>query len=81
MTMDEIVRTLQEVLGKRRPIVHQPAKLMKIATWPMRFLPTPMLSPDSVDFITQEVEIDPGPAQEFFGFPFRTLAEGLREYL
>jgi NADH dehydrogenase len=81
MTMDEIVRTLQQVLGKRRPIVHQPAKLMKIATWPMRFLPEPPLSPDAVEFITQDVPIDPRPAQEYFGFTFRPLVEGLREYL
>ena len=35
----------------------------------------------AIDFITQEVEIDPRPAQEYFGFTFRPLAEGLREYL
>ena len=69
------------MLKKRRPILHHPAGLMKRLVWPMRFLPEPMLSPDSIDFITQEVEIDPRPAQEYFGFPFRALEEGLREYL
>jgi len=81
MTMDEIVRTIQQLLKKRRPLLHHPVKLMKRLVWPMRFLPEPMLSPDAIDFITQEVEVDPRPAQEYFGFPFRTLAEGLREYL
>ena len=81
LTMDEIVRTIQRVLGKRRPLLHHPVGLMKRLVWPMRFLPEPILSPDAVDFITQEVEIDPRPAQEFFGFRFRALAEGLREYL
>ena len=81
MTMDEIVRTLQQVLRKRRPIVHQPPKLMKLVAWPMRFLPEPLLSADAIDFITQEVEMDPQPAQDYFGFRFRPLAEGLREYL
>jgi uncharacterized protein YbjT (DUF2867 family) len=81
LTMDEIVRTIQQVLGKRRPLLHHPAKLMKRLVWPMRFLPVPPLSPDAIDFITQEVELDPRPAQEYFGFPFRTLVEGLREYL
>jgi uncharacterized protein YbjT (DUF2867 family) len=81
LTMDEIVRTLLQVLGKRRPILHQPAKLMKLVAWPMRVLPEPILSPDAIDFITQEVPIDPRPAREYFGFPFRTLAEGLREYV
>lgn len=81
LTMDEIVRTIQQVLGRRRPLLHHPVGLMKRLVWPMRFLPEPMLSPDAVDFITQEVEIDPRPAQELFGFRFRALAEGLREYL
>lgn len=81
MTMDEIVRTIQKVLKKRRPLLHHPVGLMKRLVWPMRFLPEPMLSPDAIDFITQEVEIDPRPAQEHFGFPFRALEEGLREYL
>lgn len=81
LTMDEIVRTIQKVLKKRRPLLHHPVGLMKRLVWPMRFLPEPMLSPDAVDFITQEVEIDPRPAQEFFGFRPRALEEGLREYL
>lgn len=81
MTMDEIVRTIQDVLRRRRPLLHHPVPLMKRLVWPMRFLPKPILSPDAVDFIAQEVEIDPRPAQEYFGFTFRKLAEGLREYL
>ena len=81
LTMDEIVRTIQKVLKKRRPLLHHPLGLMKRLVWPMRFLPEPMLSPDAVDFITQEVEIDPRPAQDFFGFRPRPLEEGLREYL
>ena len=35
----------------------------------------------AIDFITQEVEIDPRPAFDYFGFTFRRLEEGLREYL
>lgn len=81
LTMDEIVRTIQQVLKKKRPLLHHPVPLMKLLVWPMRFMPTPILSPDAIDFITQEVAIDPQPAQEYFGFPFRALAEGLREYL
>jgi NADH dehydrogenase len=81
LTMDEIVRTIQQVLRKRRPLLHHPVKLMKLLVWPMRFLPEPILSPDAIDFITQDVSLDPKPAQDHFGFTFRPLAEGLREYL
>jgi len=81
MTMDEVIRAIQDVLGRRRPLLHHPVRLMKLLVLPMQVLPEPMLSPSAIDFITQEVEIDPRPAMEYFGFPFRPLAEGLREYL
>jgi NADH dehydrogenase len=81
MTMDEVVRTIQKVLGKRRPLLHHPVGLMKVLVLPMRALPEPPLSPGAVEFITQEVEIDPGPALEYFGFTVRPLEQGLREYL
>lgn len=81
LTMDEVVRTIQQVLGRRRPLVHHPVGLMKLLVLPMQVLPEPMLSATAIDFIVQEVEIDPRPAREYFAFPFRTLAEGLREYL
>jgi NADH dehydrogenase len=81
LTMDQVVGTIQRVLGKRRPIVHHPAGLMKLLVLPMRLLPEPILSPTAIDFVTQEVEMDPAPAMEYFGFRFRTLEQGLREYL
>lgn len=81
LTMDEVIRTVQAVLGKRRPLLHHPKGLMKLLTKPLTLLPEPPLSPGAVDFVTETVEIDPRPAMEYFGFPFRKLAEGLREYL
>ena len=81
LTMDEIIRTVQRVLGRRRPLLHHPARLMKLLALPMQLLPEPMLSPGAIDFILQEVELDPKPAMDYFGFRFRTLEEGLREYL
>ena len=81
MTMDEVICTVQSVLGRRRPLLHHPVPLMKLLTLPMTLLPEPMLSPGAVEFIAQEVEIDPRPAREYFGFAPRPLAEGLREYI
>jgi hypothetical protein len=40
-----------------------------------------MLSPGAIDFVTQEAPVDPKPAMEYFGFQFRSLKEGLRDYL
>jgi uncharacterized protein YbjT (DUF2867 family) len=81
LSMDDVVRTLLRVLGKRRPILHHPAGFMKMVAAGMQLLPDPMLSPGAIDFLLQEVEIDPKPAGDYFGFRFRTLEEGLREYL
>ena len=81
LTMNEVIRTIQGVLHRRRPLLHHPVGLMKVLALPMKIMPEPMLSASAIDFITQEVEMDPRPAMEYFGFPFRPLADGLREYL
>lgn len=94
LTMDEIIRTIQSLLrGSHpfplralqalvgQPLLHHPAKLMKLLVLPMQLLPEPILSPGAIDFILQEVTIDAKPAMDYFGFPFRSLREGLREYL
>jgi NADH dehydrogenase len=81
LTMDEVVRTIQKVIGRRRPLVHHPVGLMKLLSLPLQVLPEPPLSPTAIEFAVQEVEIDPRPAAEYLGFPFRRLEEGLREYL
>ena len=81
LTMDHVIRTVQEVLGRRRPLLHHPPGLMKLLVWPMAFLPNPMLSPGAIDFITQTVEIAPRPAAEYLGFAFRPLRAGLDEYV
>ncbi|HVQ31744.1 MAG TPA: NAD(P)H-binding protein [Vicinamibacteria bacterium] len=81
LSMDDIIRCIQKVLGKRRPLLHQPAGLMKLLVLPMALLPEPMLSPGAIDFVLQEVPMDPKPAQDYFGFAFKRLEEGLRTYL
>jgi uncharacterized protein YbjT (DUF2867 family) len=81
LTMDEVIRTVQRVLGARRPLLHHPVRLMKLLVKPMALLPVPPLSPGAVDFVTEAVELDTRPAHDHFGFPFKRLEEGLREYV
>jgi NADH dehydrogenase len=64
LTMDEIIRTVQKVLGRRRPLVHHPVGLMKLLVRPMALLPKPILSPSAIDFVVQDVAVDPRPAAE-----------------
>jgi uncharacterized protein YbjT (DUF2867 family) len=81
LTLDEVVRIVQKVIGTWRPIVHHPAALMKLLALPLQLLPNPPLSPSAVDFVTGVVEMDPKPAMEYLGLQFRPLEQGLREYL
>jgi uncharacterized protein YbjT (DUF2867 family) len=81
LTMDEVVRTLQKVLGTHRPILHHPTALMKVLTLPLTLVPNAPMSPGAVEFVTQVVDMDPRPAMEWLGFPFRRLEDALREYL
>src|SRR2546427_10611698 len=59
LTMDEIIRTVQKVLGRRPPLFHHPAPLMKLLVPPMTLLPEPILTPAASDFILHEVHLDP----------------------
>jgi NADH dehydrogenase len=81
ITMDEILRTIMRVLGKPRPLVHQPAWLVKIPASLLQYLPNPPLSPGAIDFIVMDEPVDPTDAERVFGVRFRGLEEGLRTYL
>jgi uncharacterized protein YbjT (DUF2867 family) len=81
LTMDEVIRTLMRVLGKQKPLLHQPTWLVKIPASIIQYLPNAPLSPGAVDFITMDERVDPSDAEQVFGIQFRSLEAGLREYL
>ncbi len=81
ISMDGIMQTLMKVLGKQRPLVHQPAWLVKIPAALIQYLPNAPLSPGAVDFITMDERVDPSSAEHAFGVRFTPLEEGLRSYL
>ena len=81
MTMREVVRRALRVAGFRRPILPGPTPLLKLAAWPMSFLPTPLLTPSAVDFINQPATVDLGPLLERMPRQLTTLEEGLATYL
>lgn len=81
LSTDEILRTIQRLLGRSRPLLHHPAGLMRLLVRLLALLPEPPLSPAAVDFVLQEVEIDPRPAWAWCGFAFTGLEHGLRRLL
>ncbi len=81
LTMDEIVRTILEVLGKQKRIVHQPKWLMKLASLPMKVLTAPPLSPQAIDFITMEELVDNTKVLKDFELNLTPLKKALATYL
>jgi uncharacterized protein YbjT (DUF2867 family) len=60
LTMDQVIRTVEQVVGKKKPLVHQPAAVARLlfspkALWPA--LPLP-LTPEGVTFATMDAVCD-----------------------
>lgn len=81
LTVREVVRTVLEVLGKRRAVVGIPKGLVKVAASFLALLPVPPLSPAAVDFVTMDVTVDIGPMRRTFGIEPAPLGRALRRYL
>src|SRR5690606_27859743 len=58
MTMNEVLKTGMDVAGRKRPILHQPMFIGKLAGTVASLLPTPPLSADAVDFIASPAVAD-----------------------
>jgi NADH dehydrogenase len=81
MSMREVLHRSLAVAGLRRPLMPGPTPLIKLAAWPMRFLPHPPLSPDAVDFVNQPATVDTGPLLEVMPRDLTRLEDGLATYL
>ena len=81
LKMRDIIATALRVAGLRRPIVPGPTPLIKLAAIPLSWLPTPILTPDAVDFINQPATVDLEPLLERMPRRLTPLEEGLATYL
>jgi NADH dehydrogenase len=81
MSMDEVIRTALRVSRKRRPIIHAPAVLMKLATRPLTLLPSPPMTPDAIDFIIQAAPVDTAPLSKALPRHLTPLADALETYM
>ena len=81
LTMDEVIHTMLEVMGKRRLVLPVPKFLPKIATAPLTLLPVPPMTPGGIEFAVQDGLVDTTDLEkdlELFPVPLR---EGLATYL
>lgn len=81
MTMNEVVHTLLEVMGKKRSVLPIPTSLLKLATAPLKLLPSPPMSPSGIEFATQEGLVDISKTVEILGVEPIPLREGLARYV
>ena len=80
-SMDDVVKTALEIAGKKRPILHQPAAIGKLMATFLQVLPGPPLTPDSIDFITNEAVADNAALERVFAPKLTPLREALATYL
>ena len=81
MTMNEVIKTALDVMGKKRPILHQPVTVGKLAGRLMSVLPSPPLSADAVDFISQPAAADNTNLARVFHPKLTPLRDGLATYM
>lgn len=81
MTMNEVVHTLLDVMGKRRAVLPIPSSLLKVATAPLKLLPSPPMSPSGIEFATQDGIVDITKTIEVLGVDPVPLRAGLQRYV
>ena len=81
LTMDAVLKTALDVMGKKRFILHQPAALGKALGAVASLLPTPPLSASAVDFITSPAVADNTRLMAVLSPRLTPYREGLETYL
>jgi NADH dehydrogenase len=82
LSMDEVERTLAEVLGRHARLVHIPAGLVRTVGRLAGALPRPRLSSDAVEFLVGDALADTAPLVGALpALPRTRLVDGLRGYL
>jgi uncharacterized protein YbjT (DUF2867 family) len=82
MSMNEVLTTGLEVMGRKRPILHQPIGIGKAIGTMAALLPmTPPLTADAVDFISEPAVADMTAANQVLSPQLTPLREGLATYL
>ena len=81
MTMDDVLKTALSVMGRKRPILHQPVLLGKALGSVASLLPGAPLSAGAVEFIVQPAVADNSALMRTLAPRLTPLREGLQTYL
>lgn len=81
MSMSDVVRTALQVSGKKRLLLQSPKPVMKLVASVMQFAPGKPLSPNAVDFITEDAVANGTAIRDKLGLQVTPLREGLATYM
>jgi NADH dehydrogenase len=81
MTMNEVVRAALDAVGKKRPLLHQPAAIGKVMGTLASVLAGPPLTSDAIAFMTNPAVADNTMLLEVLKPRLTPLREGLETYL
>jgi NADH dehydrogenase len=81
MTMDDVLKTALDVLGRKRPILHQPVALGKLIGTVAALLPAPPLTAGAIEFLIQPAVADTARLHEVLQPKLTPLREGLSTYM
>jgi uncharacterized protein YbjT (DUF2867 family) len=81
LTMDDVIRTMLEVMGKRRVVVSVPVSLAKLGTAPLVLLPKPPMTPNGIEFAVQDGLVDSSEMEKLLDVHPVNLRSGLATYL
>ncbi|PYE54491.1 complex I NDUFA9 subunit family protein [Deinococcus yavapaiensis] len=78
---DDLLRLELGALGKRKPLVHVPLALMKLAVPMMQILPAPPITRDQFAMLLEGSTADPTAARTTFDLPMLRLEDALPRIL
>lgn len=81
MSMNEVVAAALEVRGKKRMLLHQPVFVGKTIGTLSSILPSPPLSADAIDFITEAAVADNSRLVAVMQPRLTSLRDGLKTYM
>ena len=81
MTMNDVVRTMLRVMGKKRLLLNSPVFLPRLAATLLAPLPNAPLSPEVIDFAVADALADNSNLLRVFDIRLTPLREGLATYL
>jgi NADH dehydrogenase len=81
MSMNDVLRTALELQGKKKPLLHQPVVAGKVLGRLASILPSPPLSADAIDFITNDAVADNTRLIQVLNPRLTPLREALATYL